>query len=235
MITSSPRTSAHDGRALGQRDVLDAPADHARSCRAVPCTTASSASAAPRRSECTRTTSPLAHMRQQRADGDRLRGDRRCRCCRFSISSRIGGRLISAITLRAPSRLASMAERMLASSALVSAANTSALSMFSSISSSSSAASPCSTMVLSQALGDRAARARIALDQLDLVGASRAARQPEADVAAAGDDHARAPASSARVISFITARMSSRAAMKNTSSSSSITVSPSGSMLRPSR
>ena len=61
---------------------------------------------------------------------------------------------MSAITLWAPSRLASMAERMLASSELVSAANTSALSMFSSISSSSSAASPCSTIVLFEELGD---------------------------------------------------------------------------------
>jgi hypothetical protein len=45
------------GRALRQRDVLDArPMTFELS--ASPCTTTSSASAAPRRSECTRTTSP---------------------------------------------------------------------------------------------------------------------------------------------------------------------------------
>ena len=65
---------------------------------------------------------------------------------------------MSAMAFLAPSRLASMAERMLASSELVSAANTSQLSMFSSISSSSSAASPFSTMVLSRSSEIRRAR-----------------------------------------------------------------------------
>ena len=49
---------------------------------------------------------------------------------------------MSAITFLQPSRFASMAERMLTSSALVNDTNTSELSMFSSSSSSSSAASP---------------------------------------------------------------------------------------------
>ena len=81
---------------------------------------------------------------------------------------------MSAITLCAPRRLASMADRMLASSELVSAANTSALSMFSSISSSSSAASPFSTMVFSSSSETRARAPRVALDELDLVVSSRA-------------------------------------------------------------
>ena len=55
---------------------------------------------------------------------------------------------MSAMTRCAPRRFASSAERMFASSEFVSAQNTSALSMFSSTSSSSSAASPFSTIVL---------------------------------------------------------------------------------------
>ena len=83
-----------------------------------------------------------------------------------------------------------MAERMFASSELVSAANTSALSMFSSSSSSSSAASPCSTMVRFRRSETRRARLRVALDELHLVLVLEIAREPEADVAAAGDHHA---------------------------------------------
>ena len=97
---------------------------------------------------------------------------------------------MSAITLRAPRRLASIAERMLASSELVSAANTSVLSMFSSMSSSSSAASPCSTMAFSSSSEMRRARARVALDELHLVVLLQRLREAEADVAAAGDDDA---------------------------------------------
>ena len=54
--------------------------------------------------------------------------------------------------------LASIADRMLASSEFVSEANTSQLSMFSSMSSSSSAASPLSTIVLSSTSETRRAR-----------------------------------------------------------------------------
>ena len=53
------------------------------------------------------------------------------------------------ITLRAPSRLASSDDMMLASSSLVSARNTSASLMFSSTSRSRSEALPCRMMVLS--------------------------------------------------------------------------------------
>ena len=58
-------------------------------------------------------------------------------------------RLMRDMTLPAPSRLASMADRMFAWSSLVTAQNTSVRSMFSSRSRSSSAASPCSTTVWS--------------------------------------------------------------------------------------
>ncbi len=97
---------------------------------------------------------------------------------------------MSAITLWAPRRFASMADRMFASSELVSAANTSALSMFSSSSSSSSAASPCSTVVRFKSSDTRRARFAVALDELHLVLVLELAREPEADVAAARDDHA---------------------------------------------
>jgi hypothetical protein len=65
---------------------------------------------------------------------------------------------MSAMTLRAPRRLASIEERILASSEFVSAANTSVPSMFSSMRSSSSAASPFSTMVFSRSSEMRRAR-----------------------------------------------------------------------------
>ena len=97
---------------------------------------------------------------------------------------------MSAMTLWAPRRLASIAERMLASSELVSAANTSALSMFSSMSSSSSAASPCSTMAFSSSSETAPRAARVALDELHLVVLLQRLRQAKADVAAAGDHDA---------------------------------------------
>ena len=95
--------------------------------------------------------------------------------------------LISAITLCPPRRLASIADRMFASSALVTATNTSALSMFSSSSSSSSAASPCQHDGVAELLGDAPRAALVALDELDLVLALQALRETEADVAAARD------------------------------------------------
>src|SRR3989442_916950 len=141
---------------------------------------------------------------------------------------------MSAITLCAPRRLASMAERMLASSELVSAANTSALSMFSSISSSSSAASPCSTMALSRSSAiRRARRASRSMSFTWLCDSSERARRkpmlppPAITMRRAGSSPWRS--------SSMTRRMSLRAARKKISSPSATTVSPSGAMARPSR
>ncbi len=123
-----------------------------------------------------------------------------------------------------------MAERMLASSELVSAQKTSTLSMFSSTSSSSSAASPTSTIELlscSEILRARFESRSITLTWFSSssVCASRKPMLPPPAITT------RLIGSSSFCISFMTTRMSCVAATKKTSSPSSITVSPSGSML----
>ena len=72
--------------------------------------------------------------------------------------SAYAGLLIRAMTLLAPILLASMADRILASSALVTATKTSVRSIFSSSNRFSSVASPCSTMALSSRSEIRRAR-----------------------------------------------------------------------------
>ncbi len=68
---------------------------------------------------------------------------------------------------------------------------------------------------------------RVVLDDLDLVAGFQAAARRLADVAAAGDDDAFVGL--VQLAEFgITMRMFLRAAMKNTSSSASMTVLPSG-------
>ena len=62
--------------------------------------------------------------------------------------------------------------------------------MFSSISSSSSAASPLQHDGVAQDLGDAPRAGRVALDELDLVAVLDALREPQADVAAARDHDA---------------------------------------------
>ena len=141
---------------------------------------------------------------------------------------------MSAITLWAPRRFASMADRMFASSEFVMAANTSALSIFSSINSSSSAASPFSTMVFSSS--SETLRARRASRSMSFtwlffssVFASRKPMLPPPAITT------RRTGSSSLRSSFITRRMSLRGARKNTSSPSSMTVLPSGCTPRPLR
>ena len=123
-----------------------------------------------------------------------------------------------------------MAERMLASSELVSAQKTSTLSMFSSTSSSSSAASPTSTIELRSC--SEILRARFESRSITLTWFSSssvcASRKPMLPPPAMTT---RFTGSSSFCISFMTTRMSCVAATKKTSSPSSITVSPSGSML----
>ena len=105
-----------------------------------------------------------------------------------STSSAYAILLISAITFLAPSRFASIAERMFASSAFVTATNTSALSTFSSSSSSSSAESPCNTTALVSCSRNLPGALIVALDDLYLViRLFERAREIEPDVAAARD------------------------------------------------
>src|ERR687897_655730 len=94
------------------------------------------------------------------------------------------------MTLRAPSRFASIDESMLASSAFVTATNTSVLSMFSSSSSSSSAESPCSTIArdVAAARDDDLARRLVELAHLAQHGARVLARGEEEHLVTFLDD-----------------------------------------------
>ena len=89
--------------------------------------------------------------------------------------------------------------------------------------------SPCSTSTSARQLRGQVLAARAAgLDELDLVVAPAiCARQAQADVAAAGDHHARAPAGPCWRSAPSTARMCSVAASTKTSSPGSMRVLPS--------
>ncbi len=141
---------------------------------------------------------------------------------------------MSAMTLCAPRRFASIADSMLASSELVRAANTSALSMFSSMRSSSSAASPLRTMVFSsssETLRARRASRSISFTWL-LLSSALASRYPMLPAPAITT---RRTGSSTRRSSLITRLMSLVAARKKTSSPSAMMVSPVGGMALPPR
>ena len=186
MITSSPRTTATMRGARRQLDLLDRAADDARAVLGRRAPPPRCASAAPRRSECTRTTSP----RRTCASSEPMVivcGEITMSMLLILHQLAVGGPVDQRHHRCAPRRLASIADSTLASSELVSAAeHVGAVDVLLDQQLLVGGIAVEHDGVLEH-LGDAARAARVALDQLHLVALLERACQAQADVAAAGD------------------------------------------------